>query len=241
MKILVANGGSSSLKCQLLEMPAEIVAAKANVERVGADNAAVRWTDRMGQTHEAETPLPDIVAAVRFIMAKLTDPTDGVLNDLSELNAVAFKPVCAEGYSGCQYLDDKVLDAITEALKYISPLHAEVCGNAVRSFRTVLPKTPMMGLFDDFFSQEWPNYARLYAIPWDWTEKYNVHRWAGHSASHFYVNRRITQILGKQPKDLNVVQLHLGGSSSLAAVRRGKSIDGVRSPSSRGASIWIPI
>lgn len=232
MKILVANAGSSSLKCQLLEMPAETVTAKAHVERVGSDNASVRWTDRTGETHEAETPLQDIVAAVRFIMAKLTDPANGVLNDMADLDAVAFKPVCAEGYSGCQYLDDKVLDATAEALKYISPLHAEVCGNAVRSFRIVLPNTPMIGVFDDFFSQQWPDYARLYTIPWDWTEKYNLHRWMGHGTSHYYVNRRIAQLLGKQPEDINVVQLHLGGSSSLTAARRGTTIDGDGVPSS---------
>jgi acetate kinase len=229
---MVANGGSSSLKCQLFEMPDETVAAKANVERVGSDNALVRWTDRTGQSHEAETPLPNAEAAVRFILEKLTDPAHGVLNDLAELDAVGFKPVCAVGYSGCQYLDEPVLEATAEALKYISPLHAEVCNNAVRSFRAVLPNTPMIGLFDDFFSQEWPDYVRLSAIPWDWTEKYNIHRWMGHSTSHYYVNRRIAHLLGKRPEDINAVQLHLGGSSSVTAVRRGTSFDGDGLPSS---------
>jgi acetate kinase len=84
----------------------------------------------------------------------------------------------------------------------------------------------MVGLFETFFYQGWPEYASIYAIPWDWTQKYNVRRSMGHGASHYYVNRRIAQILGKKPEDFNAVQLHLGGSSSLVAIQRGKSIDG---------------
>jgi acetate kinase len=226
MKILVANVGSSSLKCQLLDMPAETVAAKAHVERVGTEKAAVQWTDRAGQTHKAETPLKDSVAAIRFVLDRLTDADNGVLKNIAELDAVGFKPVCAEGYTGCQYMDDKVLAAMEKHAEYICPLHNEACINAVKSFRQVLPATPMLGLFETAFYQDWPEYARVYAIPWDWTEKYNVRRSMGHGASHFYVNRRIAQILGKKPEDFNAVQLHLGGSSSLVAIRAGKTIDG---------------
>jgi acetate kinase len=90
----------------------------------------------------------------------------------------------------------------------------------------VLPDTPMIGLFDVFFTQDWPEYATIYPIPYEWTEKYNIRRRMGHSATHFYVNRRIAEILGKKPEDLNTVQFHLGGSSSIVAVQRGKTIDG---------------
>jgi len=226
MKLLIANVGSSSLKCQLLEMPAETVVARAAVERVGSEKAAVQWTDRAGQTHKAETPLKDGVAAIRFVLAQLTDAGNGVLGSVAELDAVGFKTICAKGYTGCQYLDDKVMDAMAESAEYICPLHNEAYIKAVRSFQQVLPSTPMIGLFETAFYQGWPEYASIYAIPWDWTEKYDVRRSMGHGASHYYVNRRIAQILGKTPEDLNVVQLHLGGSSSLTAVRGGKTIDG---------------
>src|SRR5512137_2149665 len=109
MKILVANVGSSSLKCQLLEMPAEKVLARAHVERVGSDKAPVRWTDRAGQSHEIETPLSDAVTAIRFVLSKLTDPAAGTLGSLSEVDAVGFKPVLSKGYTGCHYMDEKVL------------------------------------------------------------------------------------------------------------------------------------
>jgi acetate kinase len=234
MKLLIANVGSSSLKCQLLEMPSEKVLTKVLVERVGSDNATVQWADRTGKTQKVETPLRNGVAAIRFVLDKLTDPATGVLEGLNSLDAVGFKPVCAEGYTGAQFLDDKVLAAMKLHSDYICPMHNEACINAVNSFREVLPNTPMVGLFETFFFQEWPEYARIYPIPWDWTQKYNVRRSMGHGASHFYVNRRIAEILGKKPEDINAVQLHLGGSSSLVAVRRGKTIDGSGSSSMQG-------
>jgi acetate kinase len=234
MKILVANVGSSSLKCQLLEMPAETVLARAHVERVGTEKAAVQWTDRTGQTHKAETPLRNGVAAIRFVLGKLTDPGNGALGNVAELDAVGFKPVCAKGYTGAQFMDDKVLAGMEEHAEYICPMHNEACINAVRSFKEVLPTTAMVGLFETFFFQEWPEYARVYSIPWDWSQKYNVRRSMGHGASHFYVNRRIAQILGHKPEDFNAVQLHLGGSSSLVAIRGGKTVEGSGSSTMQG-------
>jgi acetate kinase len=226
MKILVANVGSSSLKCQLLDMPAEKVLARAHVERVGSDKAPVRWTDRSGQAFEAETPLPNAVAAIRFVLAKLTDPASGVLDSLDHLDAVGFKPVLAKGYTGCHFMDDAVLAAMAEFRDFLLPMHSDMYINAVRDFRQVLPNTPLIGLFDVFFTQEWPEHALIYPIPYEWTEKHNIRKRMGHSATHCYVNRRIAQILGKTPEELNTVQFHLGGSSSVAGVQRGKSIDG---------------
>lgn len=226
MKILVANVGSSSLKCQLLDMPSEKAVARAHIERVGSDKAPVRWTDRAGQTHEIETPLPDAVTAIRFVLSKLTDPESGTLGGLSEIDAVGFKPVLSKGYTGCHFMDDKVLAGLAEYRDFISPMHNDLYINAVRDFKQVLPDTPMIGLFDVFFTQGWQECAMIYPIPYEWTEKYDIRRRMGHSSTHCYVNRRIAQILGKTPEDLNVVQFHLGGSSSVAGVRRGKCIDG---------------
>jgi acetate kinase len=234
MKILIANVGSSSLKCQLLEMPAETVLTKVLVERVGSDNATVQWIDRTGATQKVETPLKNGVAAIRFVLDKLTDPATGVLDNLNSLDAVGFKPVCSEGYTGAQYLEGKVLEGMMKHSEYICPMHNEACINAVNSFREVLPSTPMVGLFETFFYQEWEEYARIYPIPWDWSQKYNVRRSMGHGASHYYVNRRIAQILGKRPEDFNAVQLHLGGSSSLVAIRAGKTVEGTASSTMQG-------
>ena len=239
MKILIANVGSSSLKCQLLDMPAETVLARAHVERVGSDKAPVRWTDRAGKEHEIETPLPDIVTAIRFVLAKLTDPADGVLKNLDELDAVGFKASHAKGFTGTQILDERVLAGLSEYRNYICPLHNELYINSVRSFQQVLPNTPMIGHFEDFFSQQWPEHAKIFGVPYEWTEKHNLRKRMGHGSSHFYVNRRISQILGKKPEELNSVQFHLGGSSSVAAVQRGQTVDGTSGFSGGLGYRWI--
>jgi len=127
-----------------------------------------------------------------------------------------------------------VMEGMKELSEIICPMHNEACINAVNSFREVLPNTPMVGLFETFFFQEWPEYARVYPIPWDWTVKYEVKRSMGHGASHYYVNRRIAEIMGKKPEYFNAVQLHLGGSSSLVAIQKGKTIDGSGSSSMQG-------
>ena len=122
MKLLIANVGSSSFKCQLLEMPAEKQLAKAAVERVGTDKASVQWTDRTGKSHKVDTPLKDAVAAIRFVVAQLTNPEHGVLKDIAEVDGIGFKTICAKGYTGTQFLDEKVMAAMAEWAEYICPL-----------------------------------------------------------------------------------------------------------------------
>jgi len=226
MKILVANVGSSSFKSQLFEMPSEKALGLVAVERVGSARAGIMWSDRNGVISKTESDIQDMTMAIKYALSRLTDPKTGVIHDLMELDAVAFKPLCADNLTGCQVMDEKVLEAMARMQDYIAPMHNIAYIQAVRNFREILPDTPMLGLFETFFFQDWPEYARIYSIPWDWTEKYNVRRCMGHGASHFYVNRRLAEILGKSPTQLNTVQMHLGGSSSLTAVKAGKSIDG---------------
>jgi len=149
-----------------------------------------------------------------------------VLRGLAELDAIGFKPVCARGFTGCQEMTDEVLAAMEEFADYVCPMHNRIVIDAVRAFRTAAPGIPLVGLFETFFFQEWPEYARIYSIPWDWTQKHDVRRMMGHGASHCYVNRRVAELLGRPPRDFNAVQMHLGGSSSLVAVRAGTTIDG---------------
>jgi len=227
MKIMVANVGSSSFKCKLFDMANEKVLARAQVERVGSDQAPVQWTDNTGTKHEATAPLKDYVACIQFVLDKFLDPKKGVLSSLNDLSAVGFKPVIAAGgITGCQFFDDRVMAAMEEYKDIIVPLHNEICIQAVKSFQKLLPKHPMMGLFETAFFQEWPEYARLYGIPWEWTEKYNIRRTMGHGASHCYVNRRLAEIKKCKPEDFNALQLHMGGSSSVIGVRKGVCIDG---------------
>ncbi len=226
MKILVANVGSSSLKCKLLDMPAEKVLARIHIERVGERDARATWASRDGSSKEATLPLLDSAQAIRYSLGRLSDAAEGALPGLTGLDAVGFKPVCAKGYTGCQKMTDEVLAAMEEFSDYICPMHNTLVVEAVRAFRKAAPGVPLVGLFETFFFQGWPEYASIYAIPYDWTQKYDVRRMMGHGASHCFVNGRIARILGKEPREFNAVQLHLGGSSSVVGIRKGVTIDG---------------
>jgi acetate kinase len=226
MKILVTNIGSSTLKCRLIDMRSEKNLAKVLVERVGEKDAHAVWTDRAGSAREQTLPVRTSADAVALCLQKLTDAGDGALGGLAELDAVGFKPVCAKGITGCREMTDEVLEAMMEFADYICPMHNGLVVEAVRAFRSAAPGIPLIGLFETFFFQEWAEYARIYAIPWDWTRKYDVRRMMGHGASHYFVNRRVAELVGKDVRALNTVQLHLGGSSSLVAVRGGTTVDG---------------
>jgi acetate kinase len=226
MKMLVANVGSSSFKCQLLDMPGENQLARAKVERLGSDNATVEWTDRAGGVSNVNTPLPSYDTAIQFVLDKFTDAATGVLGSLSELDAVAFKPVYAKGITGCRYMDQQVLDAMAEYNSVVAPLHNPAYIDAIENFGRALPDTPLVGLFEDFFFDNMPDYATVYPIPWDWTEKYGMRKRLFHSASHFYATNRACELMGRKPEDVNLITCHLGGSSSIQAIRKGIGIDG---------------
>lgn len=226
MKILIANAGSSSFKCQIYEMPAETVMTDVLVERVGTDKSTVEWIDRSGQRQHMEVPLADHAAGISLVMEKLTDPDTGVIPSYSDLDAVAFKPSIGDGITGCQLIDEKVMTALAEYSDYVSALHNKICIKAIESFRNLMPDVPMIAHFETFFHQNWPEYARIFAIPWDLTQKYDARRRMGHGASHYYVNRRVAELTNRKVEDFNAVQLHLGGSSSMTTVKGGVAIDG---------------
>jgi acetate kinase len=226
MKILIANPGSSSMKCQLLEMPSERQIARVRIERVGSDAAPTEWTDREGVTREATAPIPDRASAIRYVLEKLTDPETGAIDSLSDVAAVGFKTVYANGITGCQILDDRVLAAMADYNDVIAPLHNPVYIQAIESFREVLPDTPMVGLFENSFFDKLPAHAVVYPIPWDWTLKYGIRKHLFHGASHRYVSGRIPELVGRDPQDLRLITCHLGGSSTIMAYAGGVCVEG---------------
>lgn len=227
MKILIANPGSSSLKCQLLDMPSERSLGRVRIERIGHDAAPTEWTERDGTVRTAEVPIPDRLTAIRYLLDRLTDPATGVLESLSEVAAVGFKTVYANGITGCQYLDDRVLAAMADYNEVIAPLHNPVYIQAIESFKEIMPDTPMVGLFENAFFDKLPDYATVYPIPWDWTVKYGIRKHLFHGASHNYVARRVPELVRLKPEEVNVITCHLGGSSTIAAFRGGVCIDGL--------------
>lgn len=220
MRILVTNVGSTSLKYRLYEFPEERLLASGRVERIGGATGTAAWSHGEDKGSE-ERAFSTHREAVETVLRRLQG---SVLNDLSELDCVAFKTVIAKGYVGCELLDEAVLQAMDDYV-FLAPAHNPPYIKAIRLFRELLPQAPLVGLFEPAFHLGMPDYARVYPIPKEWREKHQIQRYGFHGASHRYVSERVPQLLEKPKESLNVISCHLGGSSSICAISGGKSID----------------
>jgi len=220
-KVLVANIGSTSCKFRLFEMPGEQVLAKGGVERIGAAESPWRIEITGHAATSGAEKFANYDAALAFVERKLQEA--GVLpKGFSDLSAVGFKPVMAKGISGTQHLDAKVLVAM-EALYTLFPAHNPPYVNAVKTFNRLYPKLPCIGTFETAFYDNLPVENTRFPVPLEWEQKLNIRRTGFHGASHRFVTERLAQIKGR--KDLRLVSCHLGGSSSMCAVRNGSAVD----------------
>lgn len=213
-KILVANIGSTSFKFRLIEMPSERVLARGGIERIGHSESP--WKAQIGSEPEKQgtAPLADHGAAITLV--------EKVLGGFGELAAVGFKPVMARGISGTQVLDEPVLKAMEE-INTLLPAHNPPYIAAVRSFHRSHPELPCIGTFETAFYDDVPVENTRYPVPREWETKYGIRRFGFHGASHRYVTQRCAELRGTS--ELRIISCHLGGSSSIAAVRNGKAID----------------
>jgi acetate kinase len=220
MKILVANLGSTSFKYRLFDMADERVLARGGVERIGSDQA--RCFVAAGTIREEATlAAPDHAVAVKLCLQQLSDPRMRCLQSPAELAAIGFKAVHAQGLTGVQRVDDRVLAAM-EAFNDVAPAHNPPYVRAMRLLAGELPRIPLIAAFETGFHQTIPLARQLYAVPMEWAQEHGVRRFGFHGASHRYVTERMIQLL-KNP-EARIISCHLGGSSSLCATRAGQSV-----------------
>jgi len=224
VRVLVANVGSTSFKYQLLDMSTEAVLARGGMERIGAALSPMKHAVPGVCEVEKELPLPDHNAAVRATLDELTSPAHPALESLDQVDAVGFKTVHAGKLSGVTLLTDEVMAAMEE-YSPVTPGHNPPYLNAIRIFQQVLPSTPLVGVFEPHFHVTMPEKARVYGIPYEWTQQYGLFRYGFHGASHRYLSLRAPEILGVPGERLKLISCHLGGSSSICALDGGKSID----------------
>lgn len=220
MKILVANLGSTSFKYRLFDMEEQRQLARGSVDRIGAPESRSQ-VQVDGVTHESVVSVSDHAEAVRRCLQQLTDPQHGCLRDAKEVSAIGFKAVHGGRVTGAQQVSPEVLRAM-EAMNPIAPAHNPPYIAAMRLLAERLPEIPLVAVFETGFHATIPDRNRCYAVPRDWAQEYGVRRWGFHGASHGYIAGRIAEIL--QRDDLRVISCHLGGSSSLCAIRGGKSV-----------------
>ena len=225
MKVLVINCGSSSLKYQLIDSQSEEVLAKGLCERIGIEGSSVTH-QKAGEGKKTEAVLmKDHTDAVKVVIEKLTDPAEGVIASLKEIDAVGHRIVHGgEKFKGSVVIDDSVLETIAEC-NDLAPLHNPANLIGIRSCQRVMPGVPMVAVFDTAFHQTMPGKAYLYGLPYEYYEKYKVRRYGFHGTSHDFVSKRVGELLGKDRKDLKIIVCHLGNGASVSAVDHGKSVD----------------
>ena len=225
MKVLVINCGSSSLKYQLIDSQSEEVLAKGLCERIGIEGSSVTH-QKAGEGKKTEAVLmKDHTDAVKVVIEKLTDPAEGVIASLKEIDAVGHRIVHGgEKFKGSVVIDDSVLEAIAEC-NDLAPLHNPANLIGIRSCQRVMPGVPMVAVFDTAFHQTMPGKAYLYGRPYEYYEKNKLRRYGFHGTSHDFVSKRVGELLGKDRKDLKIIVCHLGNGASVSAVDHGKSVD----------------
>lgn len=220
MKILVANLGSTSFKYRLLDMESETQLARGGIDRIGGSESSC--SVEIGAWKEDRTAhIPDHAVAVQQCLAQLTDPENGCLKSADEVAAIGFKAVHGGRVSGVQRVTPDVLAAMEE-MSPVAPAHNPPYINAMRLLAEKLPEIPLVAAFETGFHQTIPDRLRYYAIPKAWSDEFLIKRWGFHGASHRFIGVRSAELLGRD--DLRVISCHLGGSSSLCAIRARQSV-----------------
>lgn len=222
MKVLVLNCGSSSLKCQLIDMQTNERIMKGHYDRIGGARSSLRFNVR-GNKSVIEHPARDFEEAIGEILRLLTSDEYKVINSLEEIGAVGHRIVHGgEKFKNSVVIDEDVIKAIEDCIT-LAPLHNPAGLAGINACRKLLPKVPMVAVFDTSFHQTMEEKAFIYQLPYKYYEDYKIRKYGFHGISHRYVAGRIAEILGRD--DLKVINCHLGQGASLCAIKNGKSVD----------------
>lgn len=225
MKILVINCGSSSLKYQLIDMSNEEVLAKGLVERIGIEGARIKHETTGKEKQVIETPMQDHKRALELVMESLTNSEYGAISSLDEISAVGHRVVHGgEDFAESVVIDDEVMKAIEDNVE-VAPLHNPPNIMGIKACEKLLPNVKQVAVFDTAFHQTMPEVNYIYALPYEYYEKYKVRRYGFHGTSHKYITARAAEMLNIDKDKVNLITCHLGNGSSIAAIKEGKSID----------------
>ncbi|RCX12999.1 acetate kinase [Anaerobacterium chartisolvens] len=225
MKILVINTGSSSLKYQFIDMANEAVLAKGLCDRIGIENSYLKHTKEDNDAVVLEKSLPDHKTAIKEVINALTDSELGVISSMDEISAIGHRIVHGgEKFHDSVIIDDEVMNAIRDCID-IAPLHNPPNIVGIEACRQIMPNIRMIAVFDTAFHQTMPQYAYLYALPYEIYEKYGIRKYGFHGTSHKYVAQRAAVMLGKPFESLKLITCHLGNGASICAIDKGRSVD----------------
>ena len=225
MKILVLNCGSSSIKYKLYNMDDESVLAQGGVERIGIDDAFINVKLANGEKKKIMRDLPTHKEGVALVFEVLLDPEIGAIKSLDEIDAVGHRIVQGGDLFEKSCIVTKEVEDGIESLCDLAPVHNAGHLKGIRAVDALMPDTPQVTVFDNAFHSTMPDYAYLYAVPYELYKKYHVRRYGFHGTSHRYVSHRVAELEGKDIKDLKIITCHIGNGASVAAIKDGKVID----------------
>ncbi len=226
MIVLVLNCGSSSIKYSVYETNnnSEVI-AKGLIERIGLNESIFTHKPSGKEHYKIITDIPDHTIGINLVIDALIDPGHGVLNDISEIGAVGHRVAHGgENFTESVLIDDKVKKDIEECSE-LAPLHNPANLKGILSVEKLIPGIRQVAVFDTSFHQTLPDYAYMYAIPYEYYEKYRIRKYGFHGTSHKFVANKAANLLNKNIEDLNVVTCHLGNGASITAIKGGKSVD----------------
>ncbi|WP_058990573.1 acetate/propionate family kinase [Anaerococcus rubeinfantis] len=224
MKILVINCGSSSLKYQLFDMDNEEVLVKGLVERIGIDGSRLKQ-EKGDDEYIIEEDMKDHTEAVKHVFEAITDKENGVISDLSEIDAVGHRFVHGgEKITKSVVIDEEVKKAVKEYSKF-APLHNPANMMGLEACEKLLPNVKNVAVFDTAFHQSMPKETFLYGIDYKYYEEQAIRKYGFHGASHDFITQKTAKVLEKNQNELNMISCHLGNGSSICAIKEGKSFD----------------
>ncbi|MDU5914360.1 MAG: acetate kinase [Anaerococcus vaginalis] len=224
MKILVINCGSSSLKYQLFDMDNEEVLVKGLVERIGIDGSRLKQ-EKGDDEYIIEEDMKDHTEAVKHVFDAITDKENGVISDLSEIDAVGHRFVHGgEKITKSVVIDEEVKKAVKEYSKF-APLHNPANMMGLEACEKLLPNVKNVAVFDTAFHQSMPKETYLYGIDYKYYEEQAIRKYGFHGTSHDFITQKTAKVLEKNQNELNMISCHLGNGSSICAIKEGKSFD----------------
>lgn len=225
MNVLVINAGSSSLKYQLIDMDTQAVLAKGLCERIGIEGSRLKHTPSGRDTVMIEKPMGDHSNAIQMVIDALVDKDHGVISDMKAIDAVGHRVVHGgEFFNQSVIIDEDVKKKIDEC-SALAPLHNPANLIGIEACQKAMPGVPMVAVFDTAFHQTMPAEAYMYALPYEYYEKYKIRKYGFHGTSHYYVAHRCAAMMNRPIEELRIITLHLGNGSSITAVNKGKSVD----------------
>ena len=226
MNILVVNAGSSSLKYQLIDTDTDTLYAKGICERIGGEGSLIEHKQIIkGIKVKKESPMKDHAEAMKLVVEHLTDPEVGCISSMDEIQAIGHRVVHGGTYFSKSILVDDEVIAKLEKCRDFAPLHTVAHLMGIKGCLETMPGKPQALVFDTAFHQTMAPEAYVYALPYEFYEKYGIRRYGMHGTSHRYVSAEMAKILGKPIEETKIVTCHIGNGSSISAVKGGKVMD----------------